>query len=139
MNKAHPLTSPMIVRLLDVKKDHFRPPKESGEFLGSKVPYLNTFDALTYLTNYTRSDITFSVNLLVRYSSAQTQMHWNRIKPISLKFFYTNKLQKKTDVDIQQIRSSDNLIDLFTKAFPTSTFNKLVHKIRMCYFRDVTC
>ena len=33
-----------------------------------------------YLANYTRLDIAFSVNLLVRYSFALTQRHWNDIK-----------------------------------------------------------
>ena len=45
-----------------------------------------------------------------------------RIKHISPNFFYTHELYKRDDVDIQQIRSSDNLTDLFTKALPTSTF-----------------
>ena len=27
IDKAHPLTSPMVVRSLDVKKDHFHPPE----------------------------------------------------------------------------------------------------------------
>ncbi|WJZ92844.1 hypothetical protein VitviT2T_011819 [Vitis vinifera] len=35
-----------------------------------------------YLSNYTRPDITFSINLLARYSSAPTQRHWNDIKHI---------------------------------------------------------
>ena len=35
-----------------------------------------------YLANYTRPDIAFSVNLLVRYNSAPTKRHWNGIKHI---------------------------------------------------------
>ena len=35
-----------------------------------------------YLTNYTRPDIAFLVNLLARYNSAPTKRHWNRIKHI---------------------------------------------------------
>ena len=70
---------------------------------------------------------------------APIRRHWNIIKPISPKFFYTHELQKQSAVDIQQIRSSDNLANLFTKAMSTSTFKKLVHKIRMCCLRDVTC
>ncbi|XP_075515737.1 secreted RxLR effector protein 161-like [Primulina tabacum] len=50
----------------------------------------------------------------------------DRTKHISPKFFYTHELQKKGDIDVQQIRSSDNVADLFTKALPTSTFKKLV-------------
>ena len=35
-----------------------------------------------YLANCTRADITFFVNLLARYSSAPTRIHWNGIKHI---------------------------------------------------------
>ncbi|XP_070010528.1 secreted RxLR effector protein 161-like [Nicotiana sylvestris] len=35
-----------------------------------------------YLANATRPDITFSVNVLARYSSAPTSRHWNGIKHI---------------------------------------------------------
>ncbi|XP_073137047.1 secreted RxLR effector protein 161-like [Henckelia pumila] len=44
--------------------------------------------------------------------------------------------KKKGDVEVQQIRSSDNLADLFTKSLPTSTFEKLVYKIGMRRLRD---
>ncbi|GJU24174.1 hypothetical protein Tco_1162795 [Tanacetum coccineum] len=52
-------------------------------------------------------------------------------KHILLKFFFTHDLQKSGDIIIQQIRSNDNLADLFTKALPTTTFKKLVHGIGM--------
>ena len=39
----------------------------------------------------------------------------DRTKHISPKFFYTNVLQKDGEIDLQQIRSKDNLADLFTK------------------------
>ena len=48
----------------------------------------------------------------------------DRIKHISPKFFYTHELQKSGEIDVQQIRSSDNLADLFTKSLLTSTFKK---------------
>jgi len=121
------------------KKYHFRPPKEVEEFLGPEVPYLSMFGALTYIANCIWLDIIFSVKLLVSNSSAPTRKHWNVIKPVSLKFFYIHELQEKSDIDIRQIWSSDNLTDLFTKVLPTSTFKKLVHKIGMYCLRDVTC
>ncbi|XP_070055275.1 uncharacterized mitochondrial protein AtMg00810-like [Nicotiana tomentosiformis] len=34
MDKAHPLSTPMIIRLLEVNKDLFRPPEEDEELLG---------------------------------------------------------------------------------------------------------
>ncbi len=70
MDKAHPLSSPMFFRSLDVKKDFFRPKENDEETLGLEVPYLNAIDTLMYLTNCMRPNIAFLVNLLARYSSA---------------------------------------------------------------------
>ena len=268
MDKAHPLSSPMVVRSLDVKNDQFRPSEKGEELLSPEVPYLSAIGALMYLANCTRPDIAFSVNLLVRYSSAPTRRHWkgiqhilrylsgttdmglfysnkskekllgyadagylsdphkarsqtgyvfnyngtaiswrsvkqtmvatssnhseiiaiheasreciwlrsmihhiqescglssvkdkptilfednaaciaqikggyikgDRTKHISPKFFYTHELQKNGEIDVQQIRSSDNLADLFTKALPTSTFKKLIYKVGMRKVKDV--
>ena len=61
----------------------------------------------------------------------------DKTKHISPKFFYTHELQKNGEIDVQQIRSSDNLADLFTKALPTSTFRKLIYKIGMDQPKDV--
>ena len=82
MDKSHPLSSPMVVRSLEVTKDPFRPKEENEELSGSKVPYLSAIGALMYLVNYIQPDITFSVNLLARYSSAPPKRHWNGIKHI---------------------------------------------------------
>ena len=73
MDKAHPLSSPMVVCSLDVKNDPFRPYEKGEELLGLEVPYLSVISALMYLTNCTRPYIAFSFNLLARYSSAPTQ------------------------------------------------------------------
>ena len=53
----------------------------------------------------------------------------DRTKHILPKFFYTHDLKKSGDVRVLQIRSNDNLADLFTKAVPTATFKKLVYRI----------
>ena len=82
MNKAHPLNTPMVVRSLDVKKDIFRPREDNEELLGPEVPYFSAIGALMYLANNTRPDITFSVNLLARYSSSPTKRHWNGVKHV---------------------------------------------------------
>jgi hypothetical protein len=268
MDKAHPLSTPMVVRSLDVKKDPFRPQEVGEETLGPEVPYLSAIGALMYLANCTRPDIAFSVNLLARYSSAPTLRHWNgvkhvlrylrgttdmglfypnksnpqlvgyadagylsdphkgrsqtgylftcgntaiswrsvkqtisatssnhseiiaiheasrecvwlrsviqhirekcglssikdnptilyednaacitqirggyikgdRTKHISPKFFYTHELQKSGDIDVKQIRSSENLADIFTKSLPTTTFKKIVHSIGMRRLKDL--
>ena len=59
MDKAHPLSSPMVVRSLDVEKDPFRPCEKGEELLGPEVPYLSAINALMYLANCTRPDIAF--------------------------------------------------------------------------------
>ena len=82
MDKSHPLSSPTVVRLLEVTKDPFWPKEENEELLGPEVPYLSSIGALMYLANYTRPNIAFSVNLLARYSSAPTKRHLNGIKHI---------------------------------------------------------
>ena len=82
MDKAHPLSSSMIVRSLDAKKDHFRLKEENEALLGLEVPYLSAISALLNLAQYTRLDIAFLVNLLARFSSAPTQRHWNDVKHI---------------------------------------------------------
>ena len=82
MDKAHPLSTPMVGWSLDVKQDPFRPQEDDEETLGLEVPYLSAIGALMYLANYTRPDIAFAVNLLARCSSAPTRRHWNGIKHI---------------------------------------------------------
>ena len=61
----------------------------------------------------------------------------DRTKHISPKLFYTHELQKSGEIDVQQTCSSDNLADLFTKSLPSSTFKKLIHKIRMRQLKDI--
>ncbi|BBG93440.1 transposable element gene [Prunus dulcis] len=82
MDKAHPLSTPMVVRSLDTKKDPYRPKGDDEMVLGPEVPYLSAIGALLYLAQCTRPDISFSVNLLARYSSAPTRRHWTSIKHV---------------------------------------------------------
>ena len=82
MDKAYPLSTPMVVRSLDPQKDQFRPRESDEEILGPEVPYLNAIGALMYLAQCTRPDIAFAVNLLARFSSEPNRRHWNGIKHI---------------------------------------------------------
>ena len=82
MDKTHFLSSPMVVRLLDEKKDSFCHCEKDEELLGPEVPYLSTIGALMYLVNCICSNIAFSVNLFTRYSFTPTRRHWNGIKHI---------------------------------------------------------
>nr|GEU59594.1 retrotransposon protein, putative, Ty1-copia subclass [Tanacetum cinerariifolium] len=67
---------------LNVDNDPFRPCEEGENVLGPEVPYLSVIRALMYLTNCTRPDISFAVNLLARFSSSPTKKHWNGIKHV---------------------------------------------------------
>ena len=82
IDKLHPLNSPMVICSLEVNKYLFRSKEENEELLSPEVSYLSTIDALMYLTNCTRLDIAFSINLLARYNFALTRKHWNEIKHI---------------------------------------------------------
>jgi len=73
MDKTHPLSTPMVVRSLDIKKDPYRPREKNEKVLGPEVPYLSAIGALMYLANNTRPDIAFSINVLARYSSDPTR------------------------------------------------------------------
>nr|GEU89446.1 hypothetical protein [Tanacetum cinerariifolium] len=105
MKKSHPLSTPMVLRTLDVEKDHFRPPNGNEGILDPEVPYLSAIGALLFLASHTRPDISFSLNLLVRYSSCPTRTHWNGVKQI---FRY---LQGPKDMDLYYTNSSErNLV-----------------------------
>ncbi|KAJ9539391.1 hypothetical protein OSB04_032124 [Centaurea solstitialis] len=234
MDKAHPASTPMIGRSLDIKKDPFRPKDDDEEVLGAEIPYLSAIGALLYLAQCTRPDIAFSVNLLARFSSAPTQRHWNgfadagylsdphkcrsqtgyvftigntaiswkstkqtlvatssnhseiialheavreciwlrsvithirgasglsstthnptciyennaacieqmkvgyikgdNTKHISPKFFYNQQQQTLLKIQVNQVRSEENVADLFTKSLPKVTFKKHVESIGM--------
>ena len=82
MDKAHPLSTPMVVRSLNPQKNQFRPRESDEEIFGPEVPYLNAIGALMYLAQCTRPDIAFTVNLLARFCFEPTRRHWNGIKHI---------------------------------------------------------
>jgi hypothetical protein len=69
-------------------------------------------------------------------SACVTQMQMGYIKSnitkhIAPKLFYPHELQESGEINIMQIKSCDNLADLFTKSLPTFVFQKLVHGIGM--------
>ena len=72
MDNVHPISTPMVVRSLDPKKDPFRPKEDDEKILGPEVTYLNAIGALLYLSQCTKPDIAFFVNLLERFSLAST-------------------------------------------------------------------
>jgi hypothetical protein len=65
----------MVVRAIEKETGQFQPRQEGEEILGYEYSYLNDIGALLYLANNTRPDITFTVNLLTRFSAAPTMRH----------------------------------------------------------------
>src|SRR5690606_17172200 len=61
----------------------------------------------------------------------------DRTKHIMPKFFFTHDLQKDGEIQVVQVRSSDNSADLFTKSLPTSTLKKLTYQIDMRRLKDL--
>ena len=53
MDTAHSLSTPMVVRSLDVTKDPFRPPECDSEILSPEATYLSAIGALMFLSTHT--------------------------------------------------------------------------------------
>ena len=83
------------------------------------------------------STILFENNVACIAQITRGYIKGDRTKHISPKLFYINELQKSGEIDVQQIHSSDNLADLFTKSLSTSTFKKLIHRIGMRQLKDI--
>ncbi|XP_070013035.1 uncharacterized protein [Nicotiana sylvestris] len=179
MDKAHTLSTPMVVRSLEVDKDLFDiafsvnllarysssptrikdlflPPEENDEILVPDIPkslhytlfplleffptgfFLLAVAAYKQLTQQLhfirekyglgcdkRSSIFYKGNAACIAQLKRRFIKGDRTKHISPKLFYTHDLQKNGDIDMQQIRSTDNPTDLFTKSLPTSTCEKM--------------
>lgn len=82
MQDCKPVGTPMIVRQLEASKDPFKPAEEDEVILDDSYPYLSAIGALMFLSNQTRPDIAFAVNLLARHSRRPTIRHWNGLKNI---------------------------------------------------------
>jgi len=54
MVNTNPLSILMVIRSLNIDRYPFHPQEENEEVVGLKVPYLNAFGALMYLTSCTR-------------------------------------------------------------------------------------
>ncbi|XP_070041561.1 secreted RxLR effector protein 161-like [Nicotiana tomentosiformis] len=101
MDNAHPLSTPMVVKSLDINKDPFRPQENDEELVGDKTPYLSAVGLLMYLANNTRPNITFIVSLIARFSSSPTRRYWNGVNHIfrylrgtlDMRLFYSNEFK----------------------------------------------
>jgi hypothetical protein len=75
MDKVYSSKTAMVVGALEKDFDPFQPCQVGEEVLGSEYPYLSAIGSLMYLTNNTRPDIAFVVNLLARFSAAPTMCY----------------------------------------------------------------
>jgi hypothetical protein len=97
MTNCNPINTPMEVR---GDRELYGPPKEGEPLLRESATYFSAIGALMWLSNRTRPDISFAVNVLARYTSRPTERHWSGVKRI---FRYLKKtsdyglLYQKTD------------------------------------------
>jgi hypothetical protein len=82
IDKVYPSKTLIVVRALEKDTDPFWLHQEGEEVLDSEYSYLSVIGALMYLANNTRLDITFTVNLLAKYSATPTMHIWNGVKDI---------------------------------------------------------
>jgi hypothetical protein len=61
----------------------------------------------------------------------------NYIKHISPKLIYPHELQEGGKISVFQIKSCNNLADLFMKSLPLATFDKCVKRIGMHRLKDL--
>jgi hypothetical protein len=73
MDKVYPTKTPLVVRALKKDIDPFQSRQEREVVLGSEYSYHSVIGALMYLTNNTKLDIAFTVNLLTSYNAALTK------------------------------------------------------------------
>ena len=73
---SHSLSTPMIMRSLDINDDAVWSQKKDEEFLGDEI-YLGSIRALVHLTNNIWPDIYFAVNLLARFNFSPIKGHLN--------------------------------------------------------------
>jgi hypothetical protein len=59
------------------------------------------------------------------------------MKHISPKLFYPHELQEHGEISILQIKSCDNLVDLFTKSLPFAIFDKCIKDIGMKRLKEL--
>ena len=76
---SYPTRPPTILRSLIVEIYPFRPRGDNENLLGPECLYLRAIGALMYLANGKRLDITFSVNLLARFSTTPTKRYWSDV------------------------------------------------------------
>ena len=104
-------------------------------WLRSMIQHIRDSSGLSSISNTTTSLYEDNTACIAQLKGGYIK--GDRTKHISPKFFHTHELQNNGEIDIQQIRSSDNPVDLFTKALPTATFKKFLRQIGMRRVKDL--
>ena len=104
-------------------------------WLGSMIQHIRDSSGLSPISNTTTSLYEDNTACITQLKGGYIK--GDRTKHISPKFFHTHELQNNGEIDIQQIRSSDNPADLFTKALPAATFKKFLRQIGMRRLKDL--
>lgn len=73
MDKAHSLSTPILIRSFDINKDPLRPHENDVELVSTEIQYLNAINTLIYLASNCGSDMAFTISLLARFNSSSTQ------------------------------------------------------------------
>ena len=58
-------------------------------------------------------------------------------KHIAPKYFYNQQQQTLLKIEVNQVRFEENVVDLFTKSLPKSTFEKHVKSIGMLKLSEI--
>ena len=104
-------------------------------WLRSMIQHIRDSSGLSPISNTTTTLYEDNVACIAQLKGGYIKR--DRTKKISPKFFYTHELQNNGEINIQQIRSSDNPADLFTKALPATTFKKFLRQIGMRKLKDL--
>ena len=104
-------------------------------WLRSMIQHIRESSGLSYIKN--NPTVLYEDNAACIAQIKGGYIKGDRTKDISPKFFYTHELQKDSEIDVHQIRSNDNLVDLFTKALPSTTFKKLIRQVGMHQLKDL--
>ncbi|KAL6315465.1 hypothetical protein AAG906_000757 [Vitis piasezkii] len=94
MDKAHLLSSSMVVQSLDAKKDPFCPCEKDEELLGPEIPYLSAIGALMYFANCTHT---------FRSNSKTLELYQTYIALFSRNYRYESILLKRIKATIAWI------------------------------------
>ena len=97
MDKANPLSAPMIGRSI-TKDDPYHPCQEEEEEFTDKTRYLAAVGALLCLATFTGLDISFTVSVLARHNHKPSMRHWRDVKHV---FIY---LRGTEDVGLHYVK-----------------------------------